>query len=377
MNMTNHSHITIKENTSMKKTLFVLVMAIALVLAFSGIAMAKVTNGYVSWADAKLNLDGTQSTPHIGYTVNTEKCGVCHAVHNAPVAGTAWTGTDPWTARTGEETQMLLRSSVANACVYCHISTSVGGVQLYNGNEVLWTNPGSLVPTATAGAFAENVAHNRNSANCVNCHSVHGANTYQGLAASKILKYDATAIQDEVLGASADRTLVGGLYDTAADARADTGALGKNAQVTVFCSQCHANFSRAAETTLNADGDYVYGDANYVDGDPTANLQYKSHPMKSAEATFVANGSTVGTGKAVAYAASTYCRSCHDAGNTDQAAGVTDSNFPHYTAGAYNFVNVAADAAAAKIPSGQNHGSDGMCLKCHRDGSGNGVGLNF
>lgn len=359
----------------MKKSLFVLVVATALVLAFSGVAMAKVTNGYVSWADAVLNLDGTQSTPHIGYTVNTEKCGVCHAVHNAPVAGTAWTGTDPWTAR-AEETQMLLRSSVANACVYCHISTSVGGVQLYNGNEVLWTNPGSLTPTATAGAFAENVAHNRNSANCVNCHSVHGANTYQGAAASKILKYDAVAIQDEVLGASANRTLVGGLYDTAADARADTGVLGKNAQVTVFCSQCHQNFSRASESTLNTDGDYVYGDATYVDGDPTANLQYKSHPMKAAETDFVAAGETVTTNTPVAYLASTYCRSCHDAGNTDQGSGVTDSNFPHYTAGAFNFVNVAANSSVTATRSNVSHASDGMCLKCHRDGT-NGVGINF
>jgi len=360
----------------MKKSLMIVALAMVLVFAFSGIASAKITNGYITWATASANLDGTAATPHSGYTVNTEKCAVCHSVHNAAVAGTAWTGTDPWTARTGEETQMLLRSSVANACIYCHITTNIGGTQLYNANEVLWTNPASI------STFEENVAHNRNSANCVNCHAVHGANTFQGLAASKILKVpaDTTKIQDEVLGASADITLVGGLYPNLATAVADT-TVGKDYQVTVFCTQCHQNFSRSSETTLNADGDYVYGDGTYVDGDATANLQYKSHPMKAAggEATaFAAAGATYTTG-AVAWKASTTCRSCHDAGLTDEGVVVTANNFPHYTAGAFNFVNVAANAAATAAPSGHDNGSDGMCLKCHvQDGVGTaGVGDTF
>ncbi|MHB1017902.1 MAG: hypothetical protein ACYC2X_08470 [Coriobacteriia bacterium] len=260
----------------MKKTLMIVALAMVLVFAFSGIASAKITNGYITWATASANLDGTVATPHSGYTVNTEKCAVCHSVHNAAVAGTAWTGTDPWTARTGEETQMLLRSSVSNACIYCHITTNVGGTQLYNANEVLWTAPGTI------STFEENVAHNRSSANCVNCHAVHGANTFQGAAASKILKYDAAKLQDEVLGASTNVTLDGGLYVTAADAKADTTVLGKDYQVTVFCTTCHQNFSRSSETTLNADGDFVYKDGAYVDGDATANAQYKSHPMKAA-----------------------------------------------------------------------------------------------
>lgn len=361
----NEADLKVRGN-SMRKTLHVLALALVFVLAFAGVASAKVTNGYVSWDDAKLNLDGTASTPHIGYTVNTEKCAVCHAVHNAPVAGTAWTGTNPWTARTGEESQMLLRSSVANACVYCHITTNVGGVQLYGGVESNWTGPTGL---------AENAAHNRTSANCVNCHAVHGATTYQGPAASKILKYDAAAIQDEVLGATTDYTLNGGLYATAADARADTGARGKNYQVTVFCTQCHQNFSRSSETTLNTDGDFVYGDATYVDGDPTANKQYKSHPMKAVETSFVANGATFGG--TVAWKASTTCRDCHDAGFTDQAAGVTDNNFPHYTNGAYSFVLSGANSGSVATTNTLDRGTDGMCLKCHAQNASVGVGSTF
>lgn len=365
---TKHAKLT-KETNSMKKTLFVVALATVMVFAFSGIAMAKITNGYVAW-DPAAQPAGYGNTPHVGYSVATDKCAVCHSVHNAAVAGTAWTGTDPWTARTGEETQMLLRSSVANACIYCHITTDIGGTQLYNGNEVLWTNPASV------STFAENVAHNRNSANCVNCHSVHGANTYQAAAAEKILKFDAAAVQAEVIGASTNVELDGGLYATAADAKVDTTALGKDYQVTVFCTQCHKNFSRSSETTLNAAGAYIYGDAAYVDGDPTANKQYKSHPMKSVETTFVANGDTI-NGQA-AWVASTTCRSCHDAGADDQEIGVTDSNFPHYTAGAFNFVNVAAKAGDTTVASGLEHASDGMCLKCHVNSDASaGVGTSF
>ncbi|MBN2247769.1 MAG: hypothetical protein JW733_03635 [Coriobacteriia bacterium] len=350
----------------MKKTLLVVAIATVIVFALGGSAMAKVGNGYVTWDDASAHLDGTAATPHIGYTAATEKCAVCHSVHNAPVGGTTYTAGvgDPanWTA--SGSTEMLLRSSVANACVYCHIDTAVGGTQLYDGTAALWTGPTGL---------DENAAHNRNSANCVNCHAVHGANTYLAEASTKILKFQPAAnrmIQDEVLGAT-------GLYATAADAKADTGALGKDYQVTAFCTQCHANFSNSSEMVLNADGSQTpYTDSTYLDGDATVNTQYKSHPMKSAETTFVASGATY-SGQ-VAWAGSSTCRSCHDAGATDEGVGVTDSNFPHYTVGAYAFVNVAANSGDTAAPSGLDHGSDGMCLKCHVNADGTaGVGTTF
>lgn len=363
----------------MKKTVFVVALATVLVFAFSGIAMAKITNGYVDWSDASAHLDGTDATPHIGYTVNTEKCLVCHAVHNAAVGGTAWTGDNPWTAE-DEETEMLLRSSVANACTYCHITTNIGGTQLYNGDATLWG------PRSSLTSFTENVGHQYPSAQCVNCHAVHGANTYAGAAGSKILKFDAAAVQDEIIGTVDDGTtayvgddgVTAGLYASAADAQADTGTLGKDYQVSVFCTQCHENYSYASEDVINSDGDYVYGDATYVDGDPTPNKQYKTHPMKSADAVFSALGATF-DGQA-AFVASTTCRSCHDAGNTDEGTVVTASNFPHYTAGAYAFVNVAAsyEDYASATAAGVDHGTDGMCLKCHASTNGvSGVGTGF
>jgi hypothetical protein len=268
---------------------------------------------------------------------------------------------------------MLLRSSVGNACVYCHITTNIGGKQLYNGNATLWTAPGTI------SAYAENVAHNRNSANCVNCHAVHGARTFGGDVAAKILKFptDVTKFQDEIFGAT-------GLYADAATARNAVG--NRDAQVSVFCTQCHQNFSAASETTLNVDGDAIYGDTNYVSttglwSGATTTYQYKSHPMKSVGGEtgglFVAKGSTIGTLTAAAFAGSNYCRSCHDAGTVDAPAGVLDSSFPHYTAGAFNFMTAAERVGAAQTGD-HDKAVDGHCLKCHvSSDSSAGVGITF
>ncbi len=343
----------------MKKSLFIAVLASLMVLAFAGTAMAKVTNGYVAWDPAE-QPSGYDQTPHQGYAEGTDKCAVCHAVHNAPVTGSAYTtGTVQW-GPTTDDTEMLLRSSVANACVYCHISTAIGGKQLYNGDATLWTNPTSV------SAYAENVAHNRNSANCVNCHSVHGASTFGGAVASKILKYpDTTKFQDEDFGAN-------GLFADAAAAKTDSN---RDAQVSVFCTQCHQNYSPSSETTLNADGDVVTKDAAYTGPTGTGGgIMYKSHPMKSAETTFSAKGAT--STKTAAFAGSNYCRSCHDAGGVDSPAGVIDNSFPHYTAGAYNFMKAGANAAGAE--GLHDKAVDGHCLKCHVSADGTqGVGQTF
>jgi len=353
----------------MKKTLFVAVMAAVLVLAFTSTAMAALSDAYVTWDDAKLSLDGTADTPHIGYTVATEKCAVCHAAHAAPTDGATVAG--EWTA-TGD-TQMLLRSSVADACTFCHITTAIGGIQLYNGDASLYTG------AYTANTLDSHSAHNgsNGSSRCSTCHAVHGAGTYEGPAASKLLKVSATggflATQDEVIDP------VTGLYASQADAKIDTGNLGKNYQVTVFCSQCHPNFTGSSEATLNADGDrlVVAGYSDGTDGGgygPALGVQYKSHPMKAADTNFSAAGGSF-TGQ-VAFAASTTCRSCHDAGTTDAVAGVYDSSFPHFTKDAYMFMNVATSTVDAAHAGGENKATDGVCLKCHRDGVA-GVGVTF
>ncbi|MDR1413190.1 MAG: hypothetical protein LBJ07_04605 [Actinomycetes bacterium] len=94
----------LKGDNSMKKTLFVLVLAMTLVLAFSAVAMAKYAGafslgqgssgnrnlqGYLKWdgANAIYKRDTTdtndQATPHGGYSTTSVKCVVCHSAHRA------------------------------------------------------------------------------------------------------------------------------------------------------------------------------------------------------------------------------------------------------------------------------------------------------
>ncbi len=91
----------------------------------------------------------------------------------------------------------LLRSSVADSCKYCHIDTAIGGVRLWNGNSLNWGDP---------GPFSGGYAHNHTS--CTECHAVHGAETYKGAAAGKILKY---SVENLVLRAAVSRARSGPL----------------------------------------------------------------------------------------------------------------------------------------------------------------------
>ena len=88
------------------------------------------------------------ATPHSGYSQSTAKCGVCHAVHRAPTAGTAANATidnggtattssrykgSAWTAQA--TTQMLLKSTTSGACLYCHVAEAP--VKMFGGDMTL------------------------------------------------------------------------------------------------------------------------------------------------------------------------------------------------------------------------------------------------
>ena len=53
-------------------------------------------------------------SPHSGYSTTTGKCKVCHAVHGA--------GSTDVTGTTLNATEVLLRSTKANACEFCHLT---------------------------------------------------------------------------------------------------------------------------------------------------------------------------------------------------------------------------------------------------------------
>jgi hypothetical protein len=381
--MRTRKDMSLKENTPMKKSFIVIALSAMLVLAFASSAYAKVSPGYVSWDDAKASA-GALVTPHKGYATDTEKCFVCHSVHNAASAGSEYNVTlstasitTTWAVPATDDTQMLLRSSVSNACSYCHIATNIGGKQLYAGNTAYYTTRTNVYGSFGHQASSAAASDATKSGACAGCHSVHGANTWDGAVAEKILKYNATAQQPEA---------VAGYVATGGRAGTD-----KQAQISVFCTQCHWNYSGSSEATINVGAQYH--DKYYTNLGTTTGVTYvKHHPLKAVGGEtgglFVAAGSTIGTNTAVAFANASYCRSCHDAGQYAPAAGYTDNSFPHLTIGSYEFMTSADSAAGRTEVTGTYNGAaapsvattkavDGMCLKCHRDGSSAGVGLTF
>ncbi len=92
------TNLTIKEKYTMKKALFVLALAVALTFMFAAAAFADHSpTFYVEWnADSelrrlrcRLRQRRYRLAPR-NYLEGTEKCGVCHSVHRAPVYGVKW-----------------------------------------------------------------------------------------------------------------------------------------------------------------------------------------------------------------------------------------------------------------------------------------------
>lgn len=399
--MTKPNH-NIHKEFSMKKTLLVTALAVALVLVFAGSAFA----GYLAWTTAAPFTANAANGPHNDYQTTTGKCSVCHAVHGAASIGT--TGTDvgvagvgnvSWTA-SGTNTEMLLRSSVAASCNYCHVDTSIGGVQIYQASA----NPadGSL-DTATFG-FKSPSGHNLASG-CTRCHSVHGAMTYQGANAAKILKLQPQGSnpQPEILGTS--NPSGSGVVPLFVDQASATGSSVKYAQQTVFCSSCHAEFTTSPDATMSTvgHGQVIPGKNHAMVGistnfgpttaGPATTYQNAADTVGVVTAATNASGASA-IGDQVAWAASTSCRACHDAGQVNQT-GASYNSFPHYVAGTQYLLLGAANHSGKNdsVASGTNANggaapvttngvvspyADAACLKCHRnDNSTSGVGITF
>jgi cytochrome c2 len=319
----------------MKRTIFVVLTVVAIVALMSGTAFAAGRYNAVY-------LDPTAgASPHGTYSTATNKCAVCHAVHNpggisALSAANKAIDANRDAALAGSE--VLLRDDVANACSYCHVSNTFAIKTVYAETETNYTdNTLSNAHNTNGGAMSDT------GVNCTNCHQVHGAAAMMATddlyMVKKILKFDA-----------------GNADDDAPAIVANTVAAGANgANMSSYCSQCHRYYQAAGYNgdshTMRADSD------NYANGSASTDVQ----------------------GTRVAWAPSTYCRSCHQDGVTDQpAANNGANNYPHFTGG-YRFLREAnSDNVADAASTGMN---DGNCTICHAgdDGSGNtvGVGLSF
>jgi hypothetical protein len=392
-NMTRNPDRTSKEYT-MKKIMLFTVLTTVFVLAFAATATA---DTYIAWDASGVNLEG----PHADYQTGTTKCAVCHSVHAAPVPSkVGTTGGVPWTA--GTSTEMLLRSTVADSCRYCHIDTAVGGVQIYWGND----GTTNIYGTAPAGHTGSGGSA------CVNCHAVHGAKTYKGGNEAKIIKLTpgstARPPQPETIG-DADTAFSSfgvvrnpaskAIYDTWANAQVSGD---KYRQQTVFCSSCHWNFAESADTTIGSRS----GSTRYYYNNADVSKLNRTHAMVAASTAFsatnagpystlgagdsvVASGATTARGGsnlgiAVAFAGSSTCRACHDAGAVDGGTGILFSSFPHYTQGSAYLLTAGAHVGDNSAIAGANvngnvsdPAADGSCLKCHKGTDTTGVGFDY
>lgn len=350
----------------MKKFMLVGSLAVVLVLAFatSAFAYAPPIGLYIAWDGAGVNVNG----PHADYQTNTTKCAVCHSVHAAPGAGEVGNSTTGgWMGTAGVKPELLLTTSVADACSYCHIQTNMGGVQLYGASTSLYT-----------GLKAANYVGHRSA--CTMCHAVHGAGTFKGGLTAKIVKdgplsYGAAKpIQTEVIGGTG---ATAGLF---VDHAAAVNAPLKDEQGTAFCSQCHANFSRSADASLNVAGQrshsMVAAPASvFTTITGGVATQYDADGVANSVGTATKNdGATIAASKNIAIAAfgSGTCRACHTAGGTGQT-GVSYNSFPHYSNSfSYYLPGTVAKGNAALTANGIPGASpadasdvDGNCIVCH------------
>lgn len=285
---------------------------LALTCAAPAMAVSQ-NSGYSGWTS------GTPM-PHGGYTTTTTKCAICHAVHAASNSG-----------------QVLLRSSVAEACTYCHVDNTFGLTPLIYGGNV---NNYSQADTSHAhNWYFDATANEYTGTKCTSCHQVHQAtqlmtnNTY---LTSKLLQ--GPKVQDQYAWPPP--------YDPRiTDAPNDTDPDNETA-LTKWCTQCHK--------PGGVDG-AMYG---YY----TTGYNEETHIMK--------NGGDIhpAAGVAVAWAGSNYCSSCH-------SRGYGTADWPHYT-DSTRFLESGANTNTAGWGAVQKDNVDGICLRCHFNGT-NGVSRTF
>lgn len=310
----------------------------ALLLAVAPVSSAFAE--YVSWDPGGGNAVSL-ATPHKDYQTTTVKCAVCHSVHNASVSA------EPTMSA---PTELLLRSSVADACTYCHIVTSIGGIVIYDGNADNYN--------------IDNIyGHNRDAgATCVGCHSVHGSNTMDGIESPYILRkggYQQSFV-DFIAGGDASiiDTLTTDVFMFGVDRwRADV------IQRTAFCSKCHPFFTQASEDTITA---------TMTKGHPLK-AKYSPWDVTSESANgFVAQGATVPTDQPVAAYGSKGCDwFCHEArwfgAGAGTGPGLKTESYPHYTPSFARFLTAQSMAGGVDPPVGAtNPAQDSVCTRCHR-----------
>ena len=345
---------------------------------------------YEDWSTST-GTNNLSNSPHGNYTTTTVKCVVCHAVHYA-APGLAPVGA-------GQTADTLLRMKASDACVYCHATAgvAVNGRPVYNGLGQV-----GILPDATSMGHITGP-------NCNVCHTtVHGMGADESVASLRgyLLKTIPVASAGYAKNAGSTDTsaapttnMMSAIVNINAGAVnqnfADGAALGapnsdfqntidpvlRERAVGIFCAECHdgayATVAAGAATNVSTSG----------------SAMYSGHRIK-APATGDWNGAKAVSSSAlhgitIAWADANNCKSCHD--TTDNFGNAA---FPHAwgtwtgnvaTSGSKMWLLSAANAGATKttmqsVLTTYTAGlqlSDGVCLKCHRASTTEGVGLTF
>lgn len=270
-------------------------------------------------------------SPHGGFTLASQNCRVCHAVHNANDTG-----------------EVLLNGvTVANACTFCHVEPGVVGyIRIYDGVAANYNN---------ASDSAHDVA---GLATCVGCHQVHAAenamvmtNTIDpttGAAFGVTEPYLVKKIL-KVSGAFDQDVQAGGPWEW-------TGSEADGTQVSKWCTQCHPYYNEG----YNGNSHVMRG----LSGGYAAAAGHASAPAGD-----------------ISQYASTTCHDCHNQGDVDQAipgvAVQVQYSFPHYTQGD-RFLSAATALDGSTDGPATDSKADGVCMRCHRGGVvGGGVGIDW
>jgi predicted CXXCH cytochrome family protein len=323
-------------------------------------AHASTESTYTAWVDSVAYHDQPHATPHRDYATTTTKCAVCHAVHKAPADG-----------------ELLLRSTVGEACVYCHVDSSLGVIVIYGGKVDNYS-----------GVDTDH-GHQAPAVECSDCHSVHGANTFGGPAETKILKVFGIqqSLVDYTAGGDTAAVINGvgpfatppALVDEYNFSGWRGGWQDGDVQDAAFCSQCHPYFSNASETTITAQ--VVQSDGSFVE------RSFKTHPLKRPggetgrsfyDGDYLAGGSTLPISATVAVMGGNGCMpECHsspggpngESGSRDQAPGGDSNNsYPHYNSYTSRFLTGGTDPSDESNPVA-NSNDDAACLYCHTWGA--------
>lgn len=352
----------------MKKTLLVAALATVLVFAFATTAFAIgpffstaydnnntgefVTGTYLDWDAAALFPGNTGTSPHGGYTANTNKCAVCHSVHTA---------TDPLNSPGASLlTAFGPYTTYAQGCVYCH------GVGNTFTDVIITANPNGYISPHGS---------------CTRCHALNphavGASVYPTLA-SKLINQSA---DDEIahdLG-TGDNGLVADMFDGTPSLNDAGITLGTG----YLCANCHSQ-----SFAVNTAGSDPYGGGDFTGHRVTA--------MATTNWAAPGGANSLANNTQIAWKNANGCEKCHSAldstGDTAFPHGYVNSVgavTPKTVAGSsFIWLTLASDALASEqvlekvIPeTGDGNANllteDGLCLKCHRSGTGTGVGLTF